>query len=151
MVWMSTPARRPRGNAASGSATRSNPEYAFGAASEREVAPILFKAFGVSPTGNRYSVVDYESATAVVELKTRRCCSDSYPDYMINPHKLTFGASCGKDSYIVYRFTDGLFYWKYDPSVKLRGDFNGRMDRGVDERQQLLYIPRNLLTKLCVD
>lgn len=128
----------------------SDSEYNFGAASEREVAPVLFKFFGVKPTGDRFAKGDFSSDTVFVELKTRRCKSTSYEDFMMTPLKLVNAKTCGKEAYFIFRFDDGLFYWKYDESVTLRSDWNGRQDRGRDERKTMYYIPRSLLTKLNV-
>ena len=127
-----------------------NAEYAFGAASEREVAPVLYKFFGVKPTGERFAKADFSSSSVFVELKTRRCMSTTYEDFMMTPVKLVNASQCGKDAYFVFRFYDGLYYWLYDPTVTLRSDWNGRQDRGRDERKTMYYIPRSLLTKLNV-
>ena len=119
-------------------------EYAYGRASETMLASIMMKRFGVLPSPDKYAHFDFESKDTIVELKTRRVLSTAYNDYMINGCKLTAARKSGKRAFFVFRFLDGVFYWEYDPSIKLRTDFNGRRDRGCDERQFMHYLPASL-------
>ena len=131
-------------------------EYSYGRASENMLASRMMERFGVVPSPDKYAHFDFESADALVELKTRRVLSTAYPDYMINGCKLraaaawckapldTEGIASGKKAYFVYKFLDGTFYWEYDPTITLRTDFNGRRDRGCDETQFMHYLPATL-------
>ena len=119
-------------------------EHAYGRASENMLASLMMDRFGVVPSPDKYAHFDFESADALVELKTRRVLSTAYPDYMINGCKLRAAAASGKRAYFVYKFLDGTFYWEYDPTITLRTDFNGRRDRGCDETQFMHYLPATL-------
>jgi hypothetical protein len=119
-------------------------EYAYGKISENMLADQIYRKFGVFQCADKYSHFDYESDDTLVELKSRRVLSTAYPDYMMNGCKLYAAQKSGKTVYFVFRFTDGVFYWKYDASVPLRNDYNGRRDRGCDETQFMYYLPSAL-------
>lgn len=123
-------------------------EYAFGNKAEIELEQLMFDTFGVMRNQNKYAVYDYESNSALVELKNRRCRSNSFADTMMNANKCEGALKTDKKVYFVFKFLDGVFYWEFDKDVKLRSDINGRTDRGKDEQKLFYYIPNNLLIKL---
>jgi len=123
-------------------------EYAFGNKAEIELEKLMFDTFGVMRNKDKYAVYDYESNLALVELKNRRCRSNSFTDTMMNSSKIDLANKTDKDCYFVFKFLDGVYYYKYNKDVKLRSDINGRTDRGRDEQKLFYYIPNNLLIKL---
>jgi hypothetical protein len=125
-------------------------EYEFGNKAEIELEQLMFDTFGVMRNQNKYAVYDYESNLALVELKNRRCFSYSFKDIMMNHSKIDLARITTKDCYFVFKFIDGIYYWKYDKNVELRSDINGRRDRGMDEQKVFYYIPTNLLKRLAV-
>jgi hypothetical protein len=50
--------------------------------------------------------------------------------------------------YFVFRFTDGLYYWKYDPKHPLKVQQGGRTDRGRKEIKSYAFIEVDILSKL---
>lgn len=123
-------------------------EYKFGAAAEVELEKLMFDTFGVIRNQNKYAVYDYESNSALVELKNRRCFSHSFKDIMMNHSKIDLAKVTNKDCYFVFKFIDGIYFWKYDKDIELRTDINGRTDRGRDEQKLFYYIPTNLLKQI---
>ena len=63
---------------------------------------------------------DYESPTRLVELKTRTHRRLAYYDTAIGINKIRYARCSSKEVVFVFRFTNGLFYWRYDSSVVLR-------------------------------
>jgi len=120
-------------------------EYDIGHAMEIELEKLMFDTFGVMRNQNKYAAFDYESNEALVELKNRRCFSYSFKDLMMNHSKINLAKVTTKHCYFVFKFIDGIYYWKYDPDVKLRTDINGRKDRGINEQKEFYYIPTHLL------
>jgi len=86
----------------------------------------------------------------VVELKTRRCNKDRYPDTMIGANKIQNMLSNSDRSYCVFSFTDGSCFVEITPDnvSKFRRGSGGRSDRGQIEQQQYYFIPVNLLSPL---
>jgi len=123
-------------------------EYEFGNKAEIELEQLMFDTFGVMRNKDKYAVYDYESNLALVELKNRRCFSYSFKDLMMNHSKIDLAKVTNKDCYFVFKFIDGIYFWKYDKDIELRTDINGRRDRGRDEQKLFYYIPTNLLIKL---
>jgi len=113
-----------------------------------KLAQFMHDPFKVRPTKNKYDKFDYESDTMLIELKTRRCYKDSYPDFMMNANKIEFAYSSLKEVWFCFQFEDGLYGWKYDRNLNLRSDINGRSDRGMDERAHMYYIPTTVLNRL---
>ena len=123
-------------------------EYAFGNTAEIELEQLMLNTFGVIRNQNKFAVFDYESNETLVELKNRRCHSYSFKDIMMNHSKIDLAKKTTKNCYFVFKFIDGIYYWKYDANVELRTDINGRTDRGMNEQKLFYYIPTNLLTNL---
>lgn len=103
---------------------------------------------------NRYDIFDYisEDNNIYIELKTRTCKSDTYPDLMMGNNKIKFADELLKDDkliYFVFKFTDGLYYLQYDSvdDYTMRG--GGRKDRGVNEwKKNYVYFPIKKLIKI---
>ena len=71
----------------------------------------------LNPEGHSF---DYESPTRLVELKTRTVRRLQYFDTAIGINKIRHARCSQKEVVFVFRFTNGLFFWKFDRSVVLR-------------------------------
>lgn len=125
----------------------------FGCSQESLLLPSIQNRFGggftISPT--RYSTFDFSSPSGdVVELKTRRCKKDRYPDTMIGANKIQHMLNNSGRSYCVFSFTDGAYFVEVTPDsvAKFRRGSGGRCDRGQVEQQMYYFIPVNLLCPL---
>ena len=112
-----------------------------------------FKSFLSCPhlkQNNQFDLFDYESDEYLVELKTRRCKSNTYPDTMIPINKIDFCKTSTKTIYFFFQFIDGLFFWEFNAAQLplLRFDTGGRCDRAKNEIKKYAYIPFKILTKL---
>ena len=105
--------RTPRFNSAN---------YAIGHAAE--IAQLgAIRAFFDDPNIEPLSAghtFDFESPTRLIELKTRRVKRLTYYDTAIGANKIRFARCSEKEVVFVFGFTDGLFYWRYDPALALR-------------------------------
>ncbi len=130
-------------------------DLSFGISSEINLLD-TFKTFFNDQTlvrTSESSIFDYEGNNILVELKTRTNKKDKYPDTMIGLNKVKKASAMMKknlelDVYFVFSFTDGLYYWKYDPKHPLKVQQGGRTDRGRQEIKSYAFIEVDLLTKL---
>ena len=100
-------------------------DRSLGIQAEIQLLGTIQEHFGkdLKPTGT-YAKFDFENETTLVELKTRRCTSNAYPDTMIPYGKIKFLRDCNKE---------GIFTVKQ----------GGRYDRGRPELNQYCYINRS--------
>jgi hypothetical protein len=127
--------------------------YQVGRQNELDVLPVLrafFRDERLEHTEDRFALFDFVSPTRTVEYRCRNCSVYYYNDVMMSAAKIEEAARCWdeKDYIFVFRFTEGLYYWMFDPKVDLHLRFGGRTDRGYDERQYVYFIPSYLLQKL---
>lgn len=89
----------------------------FGAAAQAEVLPLIREFFGedIRPTPGKFDRYDYESSTAVYELKARRNPKDQYPTTCIGSDKID--PKHPKQQVYLFHFTDGTYYIRYDSDV----------------------------------
>jgi len=127
-------------------------DYQFGKTNEERVLIKLCKVFDeqILPT-TEFCSWDFESDSAIYELKSRNHNSNTYPDVMIGYNKIQ-PFNNNKPQYFLFNFTDGLFYIKYDEDVF--ADFElklfkreGRNDY-VDKPQVVCHIPIKNLTRI---
>lgn len=124
----------------------------FGKTKEEEHLGLIRELFG--PTlqkTDKWFMFDFSSEDCYVELKSRRCTHDKYPDTMIGINKLNYCHRTDKDVYFCFAFTDGLYYWKhndveYEAALEIRK--GGRTDRGFDETKDYAYIKTSFLKKV---
>ena len=124
----------------------------FGLSKEEENLALIRELFG--PTlqkTDKWFSFDFSSEDCFVELKSRRCTHDKYPDTMIGMNKLNYCQKTTKDVYFCFAFTDGLYYWKhnddeYRDALEIRK--GGRTDRGFDETKEYAYIKSSFLKKV---
>ena len=89
----------------------------FGKKNERQLLKIIQDKFGkdLQPAENRFAPFDFVSDKVCVELKSRTCKHDTYPDTMIGKNKVNYATKAtNKEFYFVFNFTDGLYYFKHD-------------------------------------
>jgi hypothetical protein len=97
----------------------------------------------------RYDAYDYSNEEYYVELKSRNNTSTYYPTTMLSYSKIEFAKRNPDKKYMFFfRFTDGLFYHKYDPTYDYDVRVGGRSDRNVPEFKNYLFIPIHLLTRV---
>jgi|ETNvirenome_6_85_1030632.scaffolds.fasta_scaffold06887_5 hypothetical protein len=127
-------------------------DYNFGITQERAVLPELQKLFGESlqKSANKYCQYDFFNDECLVELKSRRCKSTTYPTTMIGAKKLELAADTSVKVYFCFNFVDGLFYHQVDPDFDYTPFISkgGRIDRGKPEMRQYIYLPVDKLIKI---
>ena len=131
---------------------RYNHDRNFGCSKEISLLGAIQNRFGralaVSP--GRFASYDYVCSSCVVELKTRRCKQDTYPDTMVGANKIEKMLLENRRTYCVFSYVDGELFVEITPdSVKqFRLSAGGRRDRGHNEQQMYYFIPVNLLCPL---
>lgn len=117
---------------------------------EMEMIPILSKFFDetIEKIQGEFAIMDFKSDKSFYELKTRTCKSTQYHDTMVGFNKIIFAReNQDKNVYFIFKFTDGIFYWKYD-NEGFRTDLGGRTDRGKNEIKKYAYIPLHILKRI---
>jgi hypothetical protein len=93
--------------------------------------------------------MDFYCDGVYFEVKSRRNTHDKYDTTMIGYNKIQWIKDKNiKDVYFVFIFTDGNFYYKYNPEDNFEITTGGRWDRGKVEKKLYYYIPTNKLTKI---
>ena len=72
----------------------------------------------------KFFIIDFEGERCIGELKSRRCNSTHYEDTMIGMNKINYMLEQvnegGKEAYVFFSFTDGLFAFQVnDESMKM--------------------------------
>tara|TARA_R110000824_G_scaffold2946_3_gene13458 strand:- start:406 stop:876 length:471 start_codon:yes stop_codon:yes gene_type:complete len=108
---------------------------------EEKILPRYFKNIKFN---GKWAVIDYENEDTLIELKTRRVPFGKYESLMFGFNKVVYieeriknGEK--KDAYIIWKLTDGVYYWKYNEneySIKS----GGRRDRGKLEFNDCAYV-----------
>lgn len=90
----------------------------FGNKNEMEVLPILIKFFNepLKKTTDTYDTKDFVGLTLDFELKSRRIRHDQYPTALVGENKI-LSRDKSRDYYVVWKYTDGLFYLKYNKEL----------------------------------
>ena len=123
---------------------------------EIKVKPIIEEYFNIkinhTPLYHEYDFIS-EDCICYFELKGRNVKHNQYPDTMIGYNKIVKIKELNEKSkiYFVFKFTDGIYYCRYNKKVKNNSVIKkgGRCDRGRPEYKQYLFIPINLLKKIC--
>ncbi len=125
-------------------------DYKFGKTEEERVLIKVCRFFDeeIHPT-TQFCRWDFESDTAIYEMKSRNVSSNTYIDVMIGYNKIQ--PIC-KPQYFLFNFTDGLFYIKYDEQVFMDFELKlfkreGRTDCN-DKPQVVCHIPVKNLTRI---
>ena len=125
-------------------------DYIFGKTQEERTLIKVCRFFDeeILPT-TQFCRWDFESDTAIYEMKSRNVSSNTYIDVMIGYNKIQ--PIC-KPQYFLFNFTDGLFYIKYDEQVFMDFELKlfkreGRTDCN-DKPQVVCHIPVKNLTRI---
>lgn len=134
--------------------TKKEDDVKFGLDKEIEQLEIIRDIFcsKLKKTNDKWFVFDYSCEDCYVELKSRRCNHDKYPDTMIGLNKINYCSHTKRPVYFCFSFEDGLYYWKYNKEDIDNGNVTirkgGRTDRGMDETKDYAYIKTEILKKV---
>ncbi len=99
----------------------------------------------ITKASNIYSKCDFFDSKYKYELKSRRCEHDKYPTTMIPEMK------CNKRTYLLFFFTDGLYYIRYNKKIfdnfEKKMFVKNRYDK-QDVKKYYYYIPVGYLKKI---
>lgn len=125
----------------------------YGLSQENEVLNILkdhFKIPNLRKTVNIYSTMDFTSEDYEFELKSRKFEYNKYPTTIIGDNKIQYAATHHKTIIFVFKFTDGIYFIKYDKN--LFKDFITRNETifrdNKTEKKYNCHIPIEKLTKI---
>lgn len=122
----------------------------YGLSNESKILLIIKNVFSknIEKSKYKYSKYDYfdKQSKYIFELKTRRITHNQYPTALLNVCKINY-----KNLIIIYEYTDGLFYIKYDE--ELFKSFNSNLQRihNYNQIQDVIHIPYQFLTKFTID
>lgn len=85
--------------------------------------------------------MDFVSDNTFYELKSRRCNKNTYKTTMVGLNKFEFAGACDRDCIFLFKFDDGLYYYKYNRTDRFDIKIGGRKDRGKEEYKKYVYIP----------
>ena len=121
-------------------------DYNFGVESENNVLDTLKAYF----SDNSIIKFDFKGTNKYIELKTRRNNYLKYDSTIIGLNKFKEASQLDEDVYLVFKFTDGLYMYKYDREYQLNIKFNhcSRTDRGYKEINNYVFLPTELLIKI---
>jgi len=126
-------------------------DYRYGLTKENETLKDLKKKFGdnIEKTKGKFNRFDFTNGETLIELKSRRCYSNTYPDTMVGLNKYMY-AMKNRDKEIIFcfNFNDGLFYHTFNPSLMYDMRKGGRTDRGKEELKDYFFIKTEHLTKI---
>lgn len=105
---------------------------------------ILPKYFVNIKFNGKWAIIDYENEDTLIELKSRRVPFGKYESLMFGYNKIIYIekaiANCEKkDAYIIWKLTDGIYYWKYNKD-EYEVKSGGRRDRGKIEFNDCAYV-----------
>lgn len=121
----------------------------YGLSNENNVLKIIQNVFSknIEKSKYKYSKYDYYDVKSkyIFELKTRRITHNQYPTALLNVCKINY-----KNLIVIYEYTDGLFYIKYDE--ELFNTFSSNLQRihGYSQSQDVINIPYHFLTKFTI-
>ena len=121
---------------------------------ELSVQPILETFFKTKLNlTDKFDIVDYIGDKIQIELKCRNNKKDTYPTTMIGQKKINHLLQTSDTGYVVFKFTDGLYYYQIThDNMKFCKQCHqgGRNDRKKNEykKNAYCYIPVNLLEKI---
>jgi len=134
--------------------------YQMGDQNERIFTPILQEKFGrdIKKTFHMKSVLDFESPTHFIELKSRTYKSTAFKEWMIGDNKRIMGLKKikqGKKVFFVFAFKEGgTFYWElteenFEAIGGMKQVFmDGTDGRGYNDFKPHFHIPLSAMTKL---
>jgi hypothetical protein len=126
----------------------------FGLLKEEEIKLILKDHFEMENDLIKLSTfhpMDFISGNNYFEIKSRRFSHNKYKTTMVGKNKIEYAKKVCKDknSFFIFVFEDGIYYYIYDINDNFLSTIGGRNDRGKDEYKLYYYIPINELIKIC--
>lgn len=122
----------------------------YGLSNENKILLIIQDVFSKSIKRSKYKYSKYDyydkQTKYIFELKTRRIEHSKYPTALLNVCKLNYN-----NLIIIYEYTDGLFYIKYDED--LFNSFNSNLQHinNYSKIQNVIHIPYQFLTKFSIE
>jgi hypothetical protein len=100
----------------------------------------------------KYSAFDFIGDNILIELKTRRCSSFTYPTTIIGINKFKY-TEPGIKYILIFSFTDLVLYIEYDEEIFKTFSIKTitRRDRGQIEKALYYHIPIKLLKPIIID
>lgn len=126
-------------------------DYNYGMKKECETLKILQEKFGadIQKTIGQYNRFDFISSECLIELKSRRCGVNTYPDTMVGLNKLEYAKKhIDKKVIFCFNFNEGLYYHIFSPDKHYSIREGGRCDRGRSEIKSYFYINSTDLIKV---
>jgi len=100
----------------------------------------------------KFNEMDFISPTSYLELKSRNCKFTDYKEIMIGENKIRFAEKTDKNVFLAWKFTDGLYFYRFNKDDITNGKIifkmGGRCDRGRDERKTTAFINSDLLQEI---
>jgi hypothetical protein len=116
-------------------------DLSFGFSQECITQPLIETITGVLKRTDPFDVFDFYNDTYLVELKSRNNSYSKYPTTMVGFNKLIAASKSDKEVLFFFKFTDGLYYHRFDKSAEYFIEIGGRRDRGRPEYKKYCYIP----------
>jgi hypothetical protein len=125
-------------------------DYEFGIKSQIDVFPILSTFFGgnITPTTNKMDPWDFVGDDNVYELKSRCVTYSKYPTTIVGLDKIK---DIAKKIVFLFKFTDGLYYIRYDKALfdTFTVEAFRRYRVGVNDKEKAyIYIPTEHLKRI---
>lgn len=123
----------------------------MGSLNEDYIKDVICCHFNINNLTKTYEghPMDFKCDDIYFEVKSRRCKHNTYDTTMIGYNKIQWIIKNNiKDVYFIFVFTDGDYYYKYDPKDNFEINLGGRNDRGKPEYKNYYYIPVEKLNKI---
>ena len=127
-------------------------DYKYGMSQEKKVLKIIrhfWNKPNIEKTKDQYSTYDFEDENNFYELKSRK-----FPSYKFETTMIATGKFQTKKSQILlFDFTDGLYYIKYNPDEF--ANFTTQLYQSEDRigmrgnNREYVFIPVNRLIRIC--
>lgn len=116
-------------------------EYSYGQKKEKELKPLFEKFFDTKLSETkRYDTFDFTGKNITIELKSRRNTKNRYPTTIIGMNKID-KIKEGERVICAFSFTDGVYYWEYEPTHTFETIMIQRRDRRNIPAKPYLSIP----------
>ena len=124
----------------------------FGNDNEAKLLDTIQKFFNddsIKKTNDKFSPFDFEGNNILIELKSRRCNSFTYPTTIIGINKFK-NIDPDKKYILLFSFTDFVLYIEYDEPLFNTFEIKTitRRDRGRIESSKYFHIPIKLLNPI---
>lgn len=132
---------------------KKNDDLSFGFSKEKSILPIIKNKFGndIEPHPDKFSLYDFSDNDTLIELKSRHIRHNQYPTALIGKNKLDYFKTeikNGMKVYLVYCYTDGIFFVEYTGQNKWESNSFCRKGRGKIEKSLVYHIPYQELNKI---